>query len=439
MISLLEFLASCRRGELQKSSAQEIALSQTCRCNARLGALREWRKAPIPTSEGPLSGVTISAKDNIGVEGFQTYAGSAKALPSKWTRSGSFVKRLQSLGAVISSKSHCAEFALGGSGYNPNQGTPINPWSPHEEPLVPGGSSSGTAVAVASGMAMLGIGTDTGGSVRVPAALCGCVGFKASKAHWPLDGIVPLLTRSDTLGLFSRDLDDLLYAISAIDHGVPIEALPFTELTIAIWPEILMGNCDSDRLECFLEISTAIRANGCKIKVAGQAAITTADEILSSGHNTAAVELTRFLASELPQWRKNLNTQVDTLVKASESVDDRSLQARHHQFIALALHREEFFNGADVVLSPTTALSAPPLSALQSSEGYERFSNGLLDFTVIGSVYGCCGISLPAGLDSNGLPMALQLLARPGDEYRLLAAAKSLQPLLPICPEPSGL
>ncbi|MGB0866052.1 MAG: amidase [Granulosicoccaceae bacterium] len=435
MLSLLEFLDLSRTGQCAPTAAQSQALSTIKLNNERLHALREWRHELHEPLAGALCGVTVTAKDNIAVNGMQTWAGSARALPAHWAQSGRFVKRLQALGAVINSKSHCAEFALGGSGYNPNQGTPVNPWSNDVE-LVPGGSSSGTAVAVASGMAMLGIGTDTGGSVRVPAALCGCVGYRASLEHWPMDGIVPLLRRADTLGLMARTVNDLCYAVAAIDNQEQIEPLPITETSVALWPLTLLEHCDDDRRRCFQETANALEQAGCTLVQADKQAIDYAYSLLEGGPNSAAIEFAHFINEELAPWKPSLNPQVAAMVQQHEGYDTAALEARNNQFLSLDEKREHFFNGADFVLSPTTGLAPPPISALTSTEGYQQYSNDLLHFTVMGSLYRCCGISLPAGLDNRGLPMGIQLLARPSQDRLLLAMSHSLQRLLPATPMP---
>jgi len=433
---MLEFIHGYQSGDCDQLAAQRWALEQTEKLNPTLGALREWRHELKEVRDGPLSGVTVSAKDNIAVDGMQTWAGSAKALPDEWTKSGSFVRRLEALGAVVTSKSNCAEFALGGSGYNPNQGTPRNPWSKTVD-LVPGGSSSGTAVAVASGMAMLGIGTDTGGSVRVPAALCGCVGYRASLGHWAMDGIVPLLTRSDTLGLMTRDVSSLLYAVSAIDNVDNIYAAPLESISVAVWPKQLMQNCEPERAALLQTTCDALEKNGCVLTTAGQDAIDLAFKLLNDGPNSAAIEFSHFLNRELPSWRPVLNRQVAAMVAEHEFISEATQAERNKEFLKLADHLESFFDGADFVLSPSTALAPPATKALETPEGYEHYSNGLLGYTVMGSMFQCCGISIPAGLDKNGLPMSLQLLGRANDDKRLLSVALSLQSLLPTMPSPT--
>lgn len=430
-LSLRAFVDDVRAGRRPPEQAQRQSLEAIRRHNGRLHALREWRDEVRQPESGPLCGVTVSAKDNIGVDGMQTWAGSPQALPVRFARSGSFVRRLASLGAVVNSKSHCAEFALGGSGYNPGQGTPINPFS-GAVARVPGGSSSGTAVAVASGMAMLGIGTDTGGSVRVPAALCGCVGYRASLQHWPMDGVVPLLPRSDALGLIARDIEDLCAAVDAIDAPTP--TTPLRGARVSLWPEARLEDCDADRRAGLQRAADALADADCELHTAGCDAIARATDLLEDGPNSAAIAFARFLSAELPAWRDRLNPEVAAMVRSHQRIDDDTLTARNAAFTRLAEeHREALFAGADFVLSPSTPIGAPAVAALADAAGYERYSNALLAYTVVGSVYQCCGISLPAGLDGGGLPMGLQLLGRPGDDRRLLALARALCRQLPDC------
>lgn len=404
--------------------------------NARFHALREWRE-PTASTTGPLSGLMVSVKDNIGVDGMQSWAGSSRALPQKWASSGSFIRKLQQLGADINSKSHCAEFAFGGSGFNPNQGTPINPWSPPGTPLIPGGSSSGTAVAVACGLAQLGVGTDTGGSVRVPAALCGCAGYRVTPQHWPMDGVLPLSTRVDALGLIAPQVQDIARVLSAVEGTKPLSAAPLDSLSVALWPDDALADCDAERAAIFATAAGQLRQQGATLVPASGDVLARAFALLGGGPNTAAAEFAHFLQAELPGWRHGLNPQVASLVADHEQVQDDALERRIADFDQLLTLREQLFAGADVLLSPTTGVAPPPIAALHDPAQYEHYSNTLLHFTVLGSLFGCCGISMPAGLDSDGLPMSLQLIARPGDDIRLLQAALSVSSLLPSIAAPA--
>ncbi len=152
------------------------------------------------TDLGPLMGVPVAIKDLFAVEGMPTTAGSNIDVIDIIGPEGSFVKNLKRAGCVILGKTKTVEFALGAAGTNRVRGTPRNPWDAKVF-RVPGGSSSGSAVAVATGMCGFAIGSDTGGSVRIPAALCGTIGLKTTVGLWPLDGVFPLAPSFDTIGL----------------------------------------------------------------------------------------------------------------------------------------------------------------------------------------------------------------------------------------------
>ena len=156
---------------------------------------------------GPLMGIPIAIKDICSVEGMPTTNGSQIISDDITGPEGSLVKKLKSLGCVILGKTHTVEFALGATGLNKHRGTPRNPWD-EKVHRMPGGSSSGSAVAVASGLAAFAIGTDTGGSVRIPASLNGIIGLKTTKNRWPTDGIFPLSPTLDTPGPIARSVKD---------------------------------------------------------------------------------------------------------------------------------------------------------------------------------------------------------------------------------------
>ena len=157
---------------------------------------------------GPLMGIPVAIKDICSVYEMPTTNGSQIKSDDITGSEGSLIKRLKSLGCVILGKTHTVEFALGATGLNKHKGTPKNPWDENKH-MMPGGSSSGSAVAVASGLTAFAIGTDTGGSVRIPASLNGIVGLKTTKNRWPTDGIFPLSPTLDTPGPLARNVKDI--------------------------------------------------------------------------------------------------------------------------------------------------------------------------------------------------------------------------------------
>src|SRR4051812_41416811 len=202
-------------------------------------------RAKSGISLGPLDGVIVSIKDLFDVAGEPTRAGSrilADAPPPK--TDAPIVRRLRAAGAVIVAKTNMTEFAFSGVGMNPHYGTPGNP---ADRARVPGGSSSGAAVAAADGMCDIAIGTDTGGSTRIPAALCGIVGFKPSQWRVPTDGAFPLSYMLDSIGPLARNVADCAKAdaVMAGEDFVPLEAVSLGALRLGVPQGLLLKDWDN--------------------------------------------------------------------------------------------------------------------------------------------------------------------------------------------------
>jgi len=198
---------------------------------------------------GPLHGIPVALKDNVDLRGRPSTAGSTLLAGEVATANAWITQRLLECGAVIVGKTHMVEFALGAWGANEYMGAPRNPWGGTEH-LSPGGSSSGSAVAVAAGMVPLTIGTDTGASVRVPASLCGVTGFKPTIGRLPSEGVVPLSTTLDSVGVLAQTAEDaaLMFATLAGDS----QAFPASELQAGANPSLKglrVGYLDTADLE----------------------------------------------------------------------------------------------------------------------------------------------------------------------------------------------
>ena len=310
-------------------------------------------------------------------------------------------------------KTKTVECALGGWGTNLHMGTPWNPWD-RETHRVPGGSSSGTGVAVAAGMAVCGVGTDTGGSVRLPATYCGIVGLKVTEGRLPTDGILPLSHTLDTPGPLARSVADARLMFAAMD-GSP---------TAGIWRNrgiagLRLGVLEDAELEvCTDDVRAAYDASLETLKGLG------ADLVPFPTPRSLAdltAECGRFIVTEAYAHHRALYDRDDLPLdpggrmrmlagRGVSAADYLSLQAARRDGIArfLALMSE-----LDAIVTPTTRETAPPVAAIEEAEApsvFTRFANW----------FGLCALSLPNGVAADGLPTSLQIVARPDDEAMAL-------------------
>ena len=218
--SIADIASALRRGEFSATELITAALDRHAQFGERLqayklfdaeGALESARAADqVLASDDhapPLTGIPISVKDLYGVDGLPTFAGTPKQLPEKWSRDAWLVAQLRGAGAITVGKTHMVEMAFGAVGINPNWETPWNPWDA-ETHRIPGGSSSGAGVSLWEGSALIALGSDTGGSIRIPAAFTGTVGQRTTKGRWPTEGVVPLSPTRATAGAPARTFAD---------------------------------------------------------------------------------------------------------------------------------------------------------------------------------------------------------------------------------------
>ena len=234
-LSLFELYTLLRSDKMTVGDLTEQAIAHH---NMSLGAYKYWQpqdarnaaaRADASFSSGKdhglLQGIPVSVKDLYNVDGLQTFAGSPNAIPDNLLAQGRIITGLNGQQAVFIGKTHTVEFAYGGLGVNSHWGTPRNPWDSTEH-RVPGGSSSGAGVSLQEGTALLALGSDTAGSVRIPASMTGNVGLKTSFGRWPLEGIFPLSPTLDTSGILTRTVADAIFGFAAMDSahlGRPLE------------------------------------------------------------------------------------------------------------------------------------------------------------------------------------------------------------------------
>lgn len=392
---------------------------------ARRAAAAATEQQALGLRTGPFHGVPFALKDIVDVADRVTTAGSAALADRISPATAVIARRLLDAGGVLIGKTKTVELALGGWGTNQHMGTPHNPWDA-EVRRAPGGSSSGSAVAVASGMAPCAIGTDTGGSVRLPAALCGIVGLKTTEGLLPTEGIVPLSHTLDTPGPMARSVADAALMFDVLTGRPPAEIdADFTagQGLHRPAPEHLRGVqlgalSDADRALVSPEVLSQYDLTLDKLSDLGADIGTVAmpmsfDEL---------AELT-FVIVTAEGWHHHGHLFGDEGAKLDDHVRSRGLPGRDvtaQSYIAALQSRGvlrhrllESMDGLDAIVTPTTPATAPAL------EGIDETTTPAL-FTRTANLLAMAALSVPCGLTGERLPAAVQFMGRGHDEGRLL-------------------
>lgn len=401
------------------------------RAQARAVEARRTRGQP-----GFFDGMPVSAKDLYGVDGLPTFAGTTRRLPAEWEREGFLISTLRAQGAVVIGKTHTVELAFGGAGLNPVAGTPANPWDAGVHRL-PGGSSSGAGVSLAEGSAVIALGTDTGGSIRIPAALTGVVGQKLTQGRWSTDGVVPLSATLDTVGALTRSVADQIHVFGAVDPacegplgleralaGTSVRGLRIGVPSSTVWEEAEAGVVAVVR-GALAELEAAgarlIDLDGAPFDDASRA-------YLESG--LVAAECAAFLDDRLVGWWPLLHPIVGARVAPGRDVTADAIERIRTERVAAAQRARVWMAEVDAVAVPAVPFTAPPVASVQTLDAYVPVNRASLRATTPASWLGLCALSQPAGLDAQGLPVGLQWIAGGGDDVRLLGLVRAVEGVL---------
>jgi aspartyl-tRNA(Asn)/glutamyl-tRNA(Gln) amidotransferase subunit A len=375
---------------------------------------------------GPLHGIPVALKDNIDVRGRASTAGSSLRAKAIATSDAWITSRLLECGAVIIGKTHMVEFALGAWGANEYMGAPRNPWGVSEH-LSPGGSSSGSAVAVASGMVPLAIGTDTGASVRVPAALCGVTGFKPTIGRLSSQGVVPLSTTLDSVGVLAHSAEDaslMFAALTGDDESFPSAELEsgaqpaLDGLRVGVLAEPDLEGLQPEILSAYHRAIGTFREQGARLRTL----------ILPAPFDEFAdVQSTIMLSEAAASWG---HLAANDALQMDPSVRPRILAGAKFsavRYVDACRRREalkdafaDSFGDLDVFLTPTSQWTARPLAGVDHGNPPVRYAR-------IGNLLDLCGISVQMGEDDNGLPVGLQIAGPTHADARVLGVARSYQ------------
>jgi aspartyl-tRNA(Asn)/glutamyl-tRNA(Gln) amidotransferase subunit A len=378
---------------------------------------------------GPLDGTVVSIKDLYDVAGEVTRAGS-RVLADEGVVAAAdapVVKRLREAGAVIVAKTNMSEFAFSGVGANPHFGTPGNPF---DRARVPGGSTSGGAVAVADGMCEIAIGTDTGGSTRIPAALCGLVGWKPSKQRVPTDGAFPLSFTLDSIGPMAKSVAEcaLADAVMAGEVAPVLDPVSLSGLRLGIWQGMPFDGVDA----------TVSAAWSAAVTRLGQAGVRFSDEKISLVDDMMQVNTKGgFAPAEAyaihRERLKRDGAGVDPFIRVRI---ERGGTVPSYDYIDMAQMRRRLVPAMDARMAdldalvlPTTPIVAPKIAEVAESEGFGRKNAMLLRNTNPVNFFDLCAISLPLPRQ-NGLSTGLMLVGRNGQDRRLFDIAAAIEKAL---------
>jgi len=449
-LGLEGFAKGFRRGEITSEAATRAYLDRIEALDPKLGAyeyvaaeqavktaqaMDRLREAGVDL--GPLMGLPISVKDLLVVEGMPTTAGSRLELEDIMGREeGSFVRALKRAGCVILGKTKMVEFALGITGVSESRGTPWNPWDASSHRL-PGGSSSGAGVAMAAGLCALAIGSDTGGSVRVPAALNGTFGLKTTFGCWANDGSMALAPHLDTIGLLTASARDAAVAFAAINRAL---GLPEEDPRCQLPRPARLAGLRLGRPENYffddLAAEVASASDAALKQIAEAGALIEGVEVPEAPEReeyfpvSLPVSLLATLGRERFLAERHLIDPVIALriesafeVRASDHI---ALEYKREKSIARVRER---FTGFDAWVSPTTASAALAVDDLADAKVGLSFALSMTRNTQPANYLELCGSSLPLPREEGDLPLGFQVMCPGGAEVQLLSISLALEEL----------
>ena len=396
-------------------------------------AARESRRVAARLARGdrsPLAGVSIAVKDLFATRGLRTTAGSRILRDWVPDADATTVRRLRAAGAVILGKANLHEFAYGVTNGNPWWGVARNPWDPTR---IPGGSSGGSAIAVVSGLAAGALGSDTGGSIRIPAALCGCVGLKPTYGAIPLEGVFPLGFSLDHAGPLTRTVDDARFLFEIL-AGRRLRAAPGTAgLTVGLLRGPWLDRVEPGVAERVGAAVDGLRAGGLRVTAVHipEMEWTPAMQLVTLRAEASAVH-----ARWLRRRPRAYGTDVRLRLQLGMLVSGPEYAAAQRARLKLRAALQHVFTRVDLLALPTTPMVAPPigLRSIRWRDGSEPVDGALVRLTQPFNLAGLPALSVPCGR-SDGLPVGLQLVAPWSEESRLLAVGELVERFRPGEPD----
>ncbi|MDM7968190.1 MAG: amidase [Paracoccaceae bacterium] len=402
------------------------------RAMAEAQASRLRYKSGLPAS--PLDGVPVAWKDLFDLKGRVTTAG---AIVTKTDAPATFdapvIATAHRAGMITTGTVNMTEFAYSGIGLNPHYGTPRNVHAPTGQRRSPGGSSSASGVVVSAGIVPLSMGSDTGGSIRIPASFNGVVGYKTSAGRYPMEGVYPLAKSLDTIGPLAHSAADcaLFDAVLRGKETPEAQAANPATLSFVIPDEILLEGLASPVAANFNATVARLEAAGAKIERISLPELSELTDLIAKhGFLAGAEALVLHLDRVHGPAAAKMDARVVRRIRLAESmsaVDLLTLQQARRRFMAATAARI----GGSIVLCPTTATTAMEIEPLEADQEVFFRHNGLtLRNTSLGNFLDWCGVSIPNGTDADGMPTGFLLSAPTGHDTALLAAALGCEEII---------
>lgn len=442
--SLRALAQGLRAGDFRASDLLREATENLDASEGRLGAYKT-RTAALAQSAakaadeafragkdfGLLQGIPVAVKDIYGMPGVPIFAGTSRELPARFQAPGPLARCVLDQSAVIPGKTHTVEFAFGALGLNNHWPTPRNPWDAAQH-RAPGGSSSGSGVALCQGSAVIALGSDTAGSVRIPASFTGNVGYKPTIGRWSTEGIVPLSPYLDTPGILARTVDDACAAVAEIDraHGLAAGSLGDAgALRIGLPDQHFWEECDPGIAEGARAALAELERKGHRLVPVRFPEAAQAFDLIRAG-GTSGAELLAFLTRELPEWIAQLDPNVGIRMTAAAAIPAAEWIGRKLALDALAREARAVFASVDVIATPTSPTTPPVLASIRTWDDYRPVNQEIVRNTAIANLLQINALTMPVGLDASGMPVGLQIMAAHGRDDFLLAAGLAMEKVL---------
>lgn len=426
-------LSTRTQAALAAIGARNDTLKAMISVNPEAMAEAEAFDAAAARGQMPAHGLVVSLKDNIDTANLRTTMGSSFYADHVPRTDAPVVQRLRRAGCVVVGKANLHEFAFGGTTQNPHHGLGRNPWNPD---AIPGGSSGGSGSSVAAGMCEVSLGTDTGGSIRIPAALNGVAGLRPSVGRVPNTGCYPVSASHDTIGPLARTVADVArtYEIiagydagDALSQKQPVEswinlyARGVAGLRIGLPRSWCLSDLEPDVADRFEEAIAVLASLGCQIvEITLEGAAQTQEQLMPMVHADAAFVHRTHLAEHPEGFGKDVLGRLEEGVALTSQGYAERLRFKE-RWVALI---ENVFSTVDIIVTPTCPVTAP---LLRDAGEMVNTTRKLARFTYAWSLANTPALSVPVGFAGNGLPVGMQLVGPRWGEALVLALGAHFQ------------